>query len=174
MARVIVVERLREMGFKNIPERRKWLSEHKDEILEYYREHTKVETMKHFHIGTPTFMRISGVEMKKRVWKEEPIKPTFTFEDIVSAAPNTAMLGQLMLDGITTLINELREEISEKNSTITQLQGDKEELKRQLKNMTENRERIMREYNEKILKIKGKVFTIDQTKHLLTPVEKGR
>lgn len=172
MARVVVVERLREMGFKNIPERREWLSEHNDEILDYYREYGKGKTMRHFHIGTPTFMRISGVKMKKRIQKEEPIKPALTFEDIVSAAPNTAMLGQLMLDGITTLINELREELSGAKSTITQLQGDKEELKRQLKNMTENRERIMREYNEKILK--GKVLTIDQTKHILVPAEKGR
>lgn len=173
MPRTKIVERLKELGFKSIPERRKWFEEHKNEIVDYYEEYGKRETMKHFHIGVPSLARLLGLKIRKRVSKEKKEeKVVITFEDIVSAAPNTAMLGQLMLDGITTLINELREELSGAKSTITQLQGDKEELKGQLKNMTENRERIMREYNEKILK--GKVFTIDQTKHLLVPKEKGR
>jgi len=172
MSRVVVIERLRAMGFKTISERRKWLLEHNDEILEYYREHGKIKTMKHFHIGTPTFMRISGVKMKKRKREEELIKPMLTFEDIISTAPNTAVLGQLMLDGITALINDLREELSGANDTITKLQDEKEEWKRKFENMSEDRERIMREYNEKILK--GKVFTIDQTKHTLVPKDKGR
>lgn len=176
MPRINAAKHLKEMGFSGPIERKKWLWQHKDEIVEYYKVYGESETRKHFHVGYIALTKlVEGTYIPARRKKKVEVKEKkveFTFGDIISAAPNTAVLGQLMLDGITALINELREELSEAKGTITKLQGEKEELGRQLKNMTEDRERLMRDYNERILK--GKVFEIDQTKHILVPKEKGR
>jgi len=176
MARVSVTQHLREMGFNNPRERSRWISDHKVEILDHCRINGWQQTREHFHISYGSLKKLAegSYTPQKRVPKKKEEAVKLTFEDIVSSAPNTAVLGQLMLDGITTLISEFRDKINEQEAAISGLEDENKELKETVRSVTEDRISIMKSYNEQVLKVKGKTLTIDQAKGILVPVDKGR
>jgi len=52
------LERLKKRGFLSYAARSKWISENKVEIVEYYKAHGRIATMKHYHIGVPALQRL--------------------------------------------------------------------------------------------------------------------
>jgi len=116
---------------------------------------------------------------KRRNLSGESISPMprvlgseLTWEDILQAMPDRIELALLVLDGITNVIaderqrsSELLKELDTASETIAKLSG-------QVKDITEDRKRLMQQYNELIIKTRsGGHFTLDQTKHILIPTQ---
>jgi len=50
--------RLEKLGFKDSKERRRWIQEHSQEILNYSQQHGVLAAVKHFHIARETLNRL--------------------------------------------------------------------------------------------------------------------
>lgn len=173
MPRISIVEHLKGMGFNSPQERRKWILEHRDEIVGYYKLHGIDKTRKHYHVGFISLKKLiavsTGVPQEERKRRKKEAK--FTFEDIIASVPNTTVLGQLLVDGIMASMAGLQNKLHNAQDTIAKLENENKTLKVTVKSVTEDRVNIMKAYNEKVLK--KKVFTIDQVKHILIPKDKG-
>jgi len=127
---------------------------------------------KGFEVNKSTFylwlksFRGSGV-------KEEPvtaIKPSeITLEQIIKAAGRVEALSLLFSQGVMEELKRrdsaydiLKQDCLEKDALISQ-------IKHELGEVTRERNRIMREFNEKIAKLKVGTLTLDQIEHRLIP-----
>ena len=102
-----------------------------------------------------------------------PVKPgEITLEQIIKAVGNVEALSLLFYQGVMEELNRrdaafdvLRQDGLEKDELISG-------LKHELGEMTRERNRLMREYNEKMARVKIGTLTLDQVEHRLIPKDK--
>lgn len=95
-----------------------------------------------------------------------PTRVLPTWDEIIKAIPDTAVLGALLIEGFMAKIQERDEKIK----TLEEATAMVEELKRQVRAITEDRTKIFQDYNELLAKVKtGGHFTIDTIKRLIVP-----
>lgn len=93
-----------------------------------------------------------------------------SWEDIIKAIPDRSELASLILDGFLKVIGERNEENNKLYEQINTANKTISSLSEQLKNITEDRQRLMQEYNNFLIKHKtGGHFTLDQAQHILIP-----
>ena len=98
------------------------------------------------------------------------VKPSeITLEQIIKTAGSVEALSLLFYQGVMEELKRrdsaydvLKQDCLEKDALISQ-------LKHELGEVTKERNRIMREYNEKIAKLKLGTLTLDQVEHRLIP-----
>lgn len=99
-----------------------------------------------------------------------PQKLLPTWEAIVQAAPDSIVLGGILLDGLMgkiQLLNSHNEQLQKALDSATQ---EVEQLRKKLLDITEDRRKVFQAYNELLTKLKtGGHFTIDNVQHVLAP-----
>jgi len=115
---------------------------------------------------------LAGVKPRHVVKPSEPtaVKPSkFTLEQIIKAVGNVEALSLLFYQGVMeelkrrdSGIDVLKQECLEKDEMISGLKHELEEI-------TRERNRLIREWNEKLAKVKVGELTLDQVKHMLIP-----
>ncbi len=108
-----------------------------------------------------------GTYEEKSVAAEEPSE--ITLEQIIKAAGSVETLSLLFYQGVMremarkdANIHLLKQECVNKDNKISG-------LKRELNEVTRDRNQIMREYNEKLAKVKVGTVTLDESVHRLIP-----
>ena len=66
-AKVSPTARMRDLGFKGFADRRRWILQHSQEILNYSGNHTSAQTMREYHIGGSTLKRIKEGNYPRRI-----------------------------------------------------------------------------------------------------------
>ena len=128
-------------------------------------------------VGVRTYdgKNLTGVKPRHVVKPGEPtaVKPSkLTLEQIIKATGSVEALSLLFYQGVM-------EELKRRDSAYDVLKQDclgKDEiisrLKHELREMTGERNRLIREFNEKLAKVKVGTLTLDQVEHRLIPKKK--
>ncbi len=93
-------------------------------------------------------------------------KGELSLEQIIKAAGSVEALSLLFYQGVM-------QELTKKDEAYHLLKQESDKkisrLQREMENITDDRDRVMREYNEKLAKVKVGTVTLDETKHRLIP-----
>jgi len=112
--------------------------------------------------------KVEGTYAEKPVTAVGPTEK-FTLEQIIEAAGSVETLSVLFYQGVMRELGRkdavshlLKQECIDKDNRIAA-------LKSQLNDVTRERNQIMRDYNEKLARVKVGTVTVDETRHRLIP-----
>lgn len=109
-------------------------------------------------------MNVETLSAWVRVWRKiglgkSPAQAKTSFEAILEAIPDTSVLGGILIDGFMGKLRASEERIAE--------------LKKQMRELVEDKKKIFREYNELQAQRKtGGHYSIDQVQHQIVPKER--
>ena len=88
-------EHLRKIGYKQLRERRQWIGEHREEIIDYCNRHGIPAAIGHFHIARETINRLMlGIQPKNcaTVHPVPSLNPAMTPADLANALLDKMLL----------------------------------------------------------------------------------